>query len=326
MARWNEDQERWQGHGDRYGDDERRFRAERGEEGSWRGRELSADEDRFQEWRGERSGERGGDWRERERWMRGREPGAEWEREPARADFGREVREPGGRYGERGSESWRDREWRALERGSYGRPYGGGTRPYGGGERWAGRSGSYGRGTGEWGGDYVTYGSQGYGPERGYGYDREREGWGRRDMGPGGWRYGEERERSPFERVKEGFRKLTGQGPKGYRRSDERVRDEVCERIARSGINAMEVEVAVEKGEVTLSGYAQSREDKRMLEDVAEDVFGVDEVHNHVRIRREQGAGTTMAASSAPTTGTTATSAQQGTARAPSPQQQPGRH
>ncbi len=53
MARWNEDQERWRGHGDRYGEDERQFRAERGEEGSWRGRDWRDDEDRFREWRGE---------------------------------------------------------------------------------------------------------------------------------------------------------------------------------------------------------------------------------------------------------------------------------
>lgn len=75
-------------------------------------------------------------------------------------------------------------------------------------------------------------------------------------------------------------------GPKGYHRPDERVRDEVCERIARSGLDAREVEVAVKAGEVRLSGTVASREDKRALEDLADDVFGVEDVHNRLRIRR----------------------------------------
>jgi hypothetical protein len=60
----------------------------------------------------------------------------------------------------------------------------------------------------------------------------------------------------------------------------------VCERIARSGVDASEVEVRVEGAEVTLEGTVARREEKRWLEDLAEDVFGVDEVHNHVRVAR----------------------------------------
>jgi hypothetical protein len=73
-------------------------------------------------------------------------------------------------------------------------------------------------------------------------------------------------------------------GPKGYRRPDDRIQDEVCERIARSGIDAREVEVAVQGGEVTLTGTALSREDKRALEDVVDDVFGVEDVHNRLTL------------------------------------------
>ena len=75
-------------------------------------------------------------------------------------------------------------------------------------------------------------------------------------------------------------------GSKGYHRPDERIRDDVCERIARSGIDAREVEVAVEAGEVTLTGTVESRDDKRALEDIADDVFGVEDVHNRIRLRR----------------------------------------
>jgi hypothetical protein len=93
-------------------------------------------------------------------------------------------------------------------------------------------------------------------------------------------------------------------GPKGYRRPDDRIRDEVCEAIARSGIDAREVEVAVEAGEVTLSGTAASREDKRALEDLADDVYGVEDVHNRIRlshaVARGDTPGGTPAAGEAP--------------------------
>lgn len=90
------------------------------------------------------------------------------------------------------------------------------------------------------------------------------------------------------DRLREGFQKL-GKGPKGYKRSDDRIREDVCERIARSGMDADEVEVEVQGGEVTLNGSVRSREDKRRLEDLVEDVFGVDEVQNHLRVARHTG-------------------------------------
>ncbi len=90
---------------------------------------------------------------------------------------------------------------------------------------------------------------------------------------------------TPGER-RDPFARRRGLGPKGYRRSDERIRDEVCERIARSGIDAREVEVAVAAGEVTLTGTVERRDEKRALEDVADDVFGVEDVHNQLRLHR----------------------------------------
>jgi hypothetical protein len=82
------------------------------------------------------------------------------------------------------------------------------------------------------------------------------------------------------------FRRRRPLGPKGYRRPDERIQDEVCERIGRSGLDAREVEVAVHAGEVTLTGTVLSRDDKRALEDLADDVFGVEDVHNRLTIAR----------------------------------------
>ena len=76
-----------------------------------------------------------------------------------------------------------------------------------------------------------------------------------------------------------------GRGPRGYQRSDDRIRDEVCERLARHPrIDASDVEVVVGNGEVTLQGTVDSRSVKRLLEDVAESVWGVREVHNQVRV------------------------------------------
>jgi osmotically-inducible protein OsmY len=46
-----------------------------------------------------------------------------------------------------------------------------------------------------------------------------------------------------------------GKGPKGYKRSDDRIREEVCECISQQGhVDASEVEVRVQGGEVTLTG------------------------------------------------------------------------
>jgi hypothetical protein len=67
-------------------------------------------------------------------------------------------------------------------------------------------------------------------------------------------------------------------GPKGYRRSDERILDELCERLARSGVDVSDVEVRVEDGGVTLRGWARTRDDRRSIEGIAERVVGVEDV------------------------------------------------
>jgi hypothetical protein len=47
--------------------------------------------------------------------------------------------------------------------------------------------------------------------------------------------------------------------------------------------------------EATLSGSVHRREEKRWLEELAEDVFGVQEVHNHLRVARHGHAGASAA-------------------------------
>jgi hypothetical protein len=77
-----------------------------------------------------------------------------------------------------------------------------------------------------------------------------------------------------------------GRGPKGYARSEERMREEINDRLTAHGlVDATDVDVRIQNGEVTLTGFVDSRDAKRAAEDCAEDVQGVREVHNHLRIR-----------------------------------------
>jgi len=82
---------------------------------------------------------------------------------------------------------------------------------------------------------------------------------------------------------------FSGVGPKGYQRSDERIKEDVCDRLCQnSAVDASEIEVTVSSGEVSLSGTVFAREDKRRAEDLAEAVSGVREVHNNLRVSRGQ--------------------------------------
>jgi osmotically-inducible protein OsmY len=79
-----------------------------------------------------------------------------------------------------------------------------------------------------------------------------------------------------------------GRGPKGYQRSDARVLEDVCDRLTYSNVDAGEIEVRVENGEVHLGGFVRDRWDKRQAEDIAEEVSGVRDVHNNIRVRRDE--------------------------------------
>ncbi|HKE58823.1 MAG TPA: BON domain-containing protein [Pyrinomonadaceae bacterium] len=76
-----------------------------------------------------------------------------------------------------------------------------------------------------------------------------------------------------------------GRGPKDYRRSDERIRDDINDRLTDNEyLDAYEVVVAVNEGDVVLTGNVGTRHDKRMAEDIAESVSGVKNVQNQLRI------------------------------------------
>ena len=78
-----------------------------------------------------------------------------------------------------------------------------------------------------------------------------------------------------------------GRGPRGYKRSDERLTEEINEKLTQHpDINAEEIEVKVQNGEVTLTGTVEDRQTKRMIEDLVEDISGVHELHNQLRVNR----------------------------------------
>ncbi len=78
-----------------------------------------------------------------------------------------------------------------------------------------------------------------------------------------------------------------GRGPRGYKRSDERVREDVCDQLYNdSYVDASDIEVEVSGGEVTLGGTIDSRQTRRRAEDITESVLGVTHVQNNLRVRR----------------------------------------
>ena len=81
---------------------------------------------------------------------------------------------------------------------------------------------------------------------------------------------------------RESFR---GRGPKGYQRSDERIHEDVCERLAMDhDVDASDIEVQVSGATVTLTGTVNHRSAKRRAEDLAEAVTGVRDVQNNLRV------------------------------------------
>lgn len=79
-----------------------------------------------------------------------------------------------------------------------------------------------------------------------------------------------------------------GKGPRNYKRSDSRIMEDVYDALTyQDDLDATDVEVSVESGEVILRGEVNSRQEKRMAEDLAHNIRGVHDVRNEIRVRRE---------------------------------------
>jgi osmotically-inducible protein OsmY len=197
-----------------------------------------------------------------------------------RSWFGDDAAEARRRMDERERE--RDRDWddrdRDRPRGSA--PYRTGSeRAWTDNDREASRPGGYGS-------EYIppVSGARGFDDWPGYRRWSGYRGEGEQDASwtsSGRYAYGDPADPSR----RRGGNGFTGRGPKGYQRSDARITEDVCDRLSDDPeIDASDVEVRVENGEVTLSGTVPDRRAKRRAEDLVEDVSGVREVHNHMRI------------------------------------------
>lgn len=159
-----------------------------------------------------------------------------------------------------------------------------GAGPYGG--TGGGTSGSFFGAAGHGGafGHRESYGSlregrMGYGGGGSAGpFGQRGEAWGDASSG-----YGDSS--GPGQRTASGpFR---GRGPKGYQRSDERIREDICDRLADDPhLDASGMEVRVQDGEVILEGNVDERRMKHRIEDMCDSVSGVKDVRNNMRVQR----------------------------------------
>jgi osmotically-inducible protein OsmY len=80
--------------------------------------------------------------------------------------------------------------------------------------------------------------------------------------------------------------KHRGKGPKNYTRSQDRIKEDVSDKLSDdSFLDASDIEVEVNGNEVTLTGQVDSRYSKHRAEDIAEDVTGVTHVQNNLRVK-----------------------------------------
>jgi osmotically-inducible protein OsmY len=102
--------------------------------------------------------------------------------------------------------------------------------------------------------------------------------------------YGSYESRGPYEHhsMWDSVKDFFGVGPKGYSRSDDRIREDVSEALTRDrAVDASEIEVTVKEGTVSLRGSVSDKWMKRRAEDCAEEISGVREVRNDLEVKRE---------------------------------------
>ena len=269
----------------------------------------------------------------------GRGSDRENQRDAARTgrDYGRENYgyDEGG-HGYAGSSGYRSDQTEDLSGGGM---YGGGIGGYSGG----GYQGYTGGGTSNYGGaNYGRSGSRGYEgrdyesggrygsdypeSERGYMSGRGHGGQGQEDRGwwdrtsdeVASW-FGDEdaEQRREMDARQQGQHR--GRGPRNYTRSDDRIKEDINDRLTDNDfLDASDIDVEVNDGEVVLSGNVDSRYAKRLAEDIAEDVSGVKNVENRIRsnqVTYGQSTTTTGTGSSIGTSQTSGTTGSTGTSR-----------
>jgi osmotically-inducible protein OsmY len=94
-----------------------------------------------------------------------------------------------------------------------------------------------------------------------------------------------------------------GRGPSDYTRSDERIREDANDRLTEDWrLDASNITVTVEQGEITLNGTVADRNAKRRAEDVVDRISGVKHVQNNLRVQAASAStyGADRAAGSSP--------------------------
>lgn len=250
--------------------------------------------------------EYGRDWDSERYGNEGRFPGDEDTRRYSSGRRGRESQSGRQNYWGRGWENERDQSNRESRYGSYGRS--GAERGYS-----EGLTGDYPQ-TQRY--NYPTgFRSNDRYSERDYDREGGRGWWDRASDEVASW-FGDE-EAVRRRRMDEQYERR-GRSTKGYRRSDERIKEDVNDRLSDDYyLDASDVEVAVENAEVTLTGTVKRRSEKRRAEDLAEAVSGVTNVENRLRVKQSSyGDYNSNTSIDTRTPGTTTSSATAGGGRA----------
>ncbi|HET8650250.1 MAG TPA: BON domain-containing protein [Gemmatimonadales bacterium] len=79
--------------------------------------------------------------------------------------------------------------------------------------------------------------------------------------------------------------RYAGVGPRNFHRSEERIREDVCEALTVHDLDVSDLDVDVAESEVTLSGSVPDRATKREAVELAESIPGVTDVHTHIHVR-----------------------------------------
>jgi len=147
-------------------------------------------------------------------------------------------------------------------------------------------------GVGGWG----SQGSPGMGGWGSQGMGGGIGAWGSQGMGGGGSSY------APG--LWSAIGPYTGRRPRGYRRSDDRIREDANDALTLSGlIDPSEIDVIVLDGVLTLDGAVETPDQRRMAEDAAQSVPGVRDVQNRLNVSGGQQGGGTQAAGQGQTAG-----------------------
>lgn len=151
--------------------------------------------------------------------------------------------------------------------------------------------GSAAQGYGARGGEQQSYGSEfGYGRSgQPYG-QRGYQGYGSSDQGSQRLQQGYGRQGSRGTQSSEPGRSYRGVGPRNYTRSDERIREDLNERLTDAhDIDASMITVEVSNGVATLTGTVSERWMKHRAEDIADGCTGVSDVRNNLQVQSQSG-------------------------------------